>query len=102
MDRVGLNMSYGFPDDYLIIFCFVLSGWFGMRKDFCEFLLDAIPLLREYGNISYKFSDTVVSSNRNVNESGSDSSIEVAAPDSIKMRDTSKPIASVMFIDIPD
>ncbi|XP_062850322.1 transmembrane protein 185A-like isoform X2 [Trichomycterus rosablanca] len=27
--------------------------WFGIRKDFCHFLLEIFPLLREYGNISY-------------------------------------------------
>ncbi|KAI1291738.1 putative transmembrane protein [Halotydeus destructor] len=27
--------------------------WFGMRKDFCSFLLSICPCLREYGNISY-------------------------------------------------
>lgn len=30
-----------------------LSGWFGIRKDFCQFLLELFPFLREYGNISY-------------------------------------------------
>lgn len=29
------------------------SGWFGIRKDFCQFLLELFPFLREYGNISY-------------------------------------------------
>nr|XP_019811624.1 PREDICTED: transmembrane protein 185A isoform X3 [Bos indicus]XP_020765286.1 transmembrane protein 185A isoform X2 [Odocoileus virginianus texanus] len=27
--------------------------WFGIRKDFCQFLLEICPFLREYGNISY-------------------------------------------------
>ncbi|XP_026864517.2 transmembrane protein 185A-like [Electrophorus electricus] len=27
--------------------------WFGIRKDFCHFLLELLPFLREYGNISY-------------------------------------------------
>ncbi|KAL3862044.1 hypothetical protein ACJMK2_008041 [Sinanodonta woodiana] len=27
--------------------------WFGIRKDFCQFLLAVCPLLQEYGNISY-------------------------------------------------
>lgn len=31
--------------------CF--AGWFGIRKDFCQFLLEIFPFLREYGNISY-------------------------------------------------
>ncbi|XP_026908806.1 transmembrane protein 185A isoform X4 [Acinonyx jubatus] len=30
-----------------------LNGWFGIRKDFCQFLLEIFPFLREYGNISY-------------------------------------------------
>uniref|UniRef100_A0A4W3GDX0 Transmembrane protein 185 n=1 Tax=Callorhinchus milii TaxID=7868 RepID=A0A4W3GDX0_CALMI len=28
--------------------------WFGIRKDFCQFLLEIFPFLREYGNISYE------------------------------------------------
>ncbi|XP_033632287.1 transmembrane protein 185A-like [Asterias rubens] len=31
--------------------------WFGIRKDFCTFLLTACPFLREYGNISYQLED---------------------------------------------
>ncbi|GIY84482.1 transmembrane protein 185A [Caerostris extrusa] len=27
--------------------------WFGIRKDFCQFLLSICPILQEYGNISY-------------------------------------------------
>ncbi|XP_040835065.1 transmembrane protein 185B isoform X2 [Ochotona curzoniae] len=27
--------------------------WFGIRRDFCQFLLEIFPCLREYGNISY-------------------------------------------------
>lgn len=27
--------------------------WFGIRKNFCQFLLNAMPCLQEYGNISY-------------------------------------------------
>jgi len=28
--------------------------WCGMQKDFCLFLLDLVPSLREYGNVSYQ------------------------------------------------
>uniref|UniRef100_UPI00358E18E1 transmembrane protein 185A-like isoform X1 n=1 Tax=Myxine glutinosa TaxID=7769 RepID=UPI00358E18E1 len=28
--------------------------WFGVRKDFCQFVLEMLPLLREYGNIAYE------------------------------------------------
>lgn len=36
------------------------AGWFGIRKDFCIFLLGVCPFLQEYGNISYSIhtSDT--------------------------------------------
>lgn len=30
-----------------------VSGWFGLRKDLCQFLLGVCPLLQEYANISY-------------------------------------------------
>ncbi|MGH0122871.1 UNVERIFIED_CONTAM: hypothetical protein FKN15_023831 [Acipenser sinensis] len=31
----------------------ITQRWFGIRKDFCQFLLELFPFLREYGNISY-------------------------------------------------
>lgn len=37
----------------LLLVFFFFSGWFGIRKDFCQFLLGVFPLLQEYGNISY-------------------------------------------------
>lgn len=30
-----------------------ITGWFGLRKDMCQFLLGVCPLLQEYANISY-------------------------------------------------
>uniref|UniRef100_A0A915KU54 Uncharacterized protein n=1 Tax=Romanomermis culicivorax TaxID=13658 RepID=A0A915KU54_ROMCU len=35
-----------------------LAGWFGLRREFCQFLLGACPCLREYGNVSYRFSES--------------------------------------------
>ncbi|XP_046440062.1 transmembrane protein 185B-like [Daphnia pulex] len=32
--------------------------WCGMRKDFCLFILDLFPMLREYGNVSYDYQST--------------------------------------------
>ena len=37
------------------------TGWFGIRKDFCQFLLSVFPLLQEYANIAYN--------NNNINQS---------------------------------
>lgn len=78
-----------------------------MRKDFCEFLLDAVPFLREYGNIAYKFSDTVV-----VEATGSDgeptspsTSMEMSNGSnrySVKTREKQKPVASIHVLEIPD
>lgn len=65
-----------------------VTGWFGMRRDFCSFLLTICPCLQEYGNISYYSKHTsspghheldrgplaVVSRNGNDNNSSSSSS----------------------------
>lgn len=76
------------------------AGWFGMRKDFCEFLLEALPLLREYGNTSYKFADTIVS---NANgEEDSNSSLEMTPTRNKKRKETQKLVGTVLFIDAPD
>jgi len=37
------------------------SGWFGLRKEFCPWMLDTCPVLQEYGNISYKVHDASAS-----------------------------------------
>jgi len=29
-------------------------GWFGLRMDFCQFLLEHVTCLRLYGNVSFK------------------------------------------------
>ena len=82
---------------FISIVCLIL-GWFGMRKDFCEFLLDAFPPLREYGNVSYKFSDSIVS---DANTS-SDSSIDFIPTDSQRRKEAQKVVGSVLIIDVPD
>ena len=38
---------------------YLFTGWFGIRKDFCDFLLGTCPFLQEYGNISCKFSESI-------------------------------------------
>jgi hypothetical protein len=40
--------------------------WFGIRKEFCPWLLDICPLLQEYGNISYKVRDSSADNSHNV------------------------------------
>jgi len=71
--------------------------WFGLRKEFCEFLLDLFPLLREYGNVSYKFSDAILT------EANSDSSINSTSSAYHKRQKDNKPlVGNVMYIDMPD
>ena len=53
----------------LIVMCRIIrlcfsAGWFGIRKEFCPWVLDICPILQEYGNISYK-----VKESRNVSRS---------------------------------
>lgn len=88
----------------LIVTSFYQKGgnqwWFGMRKEFCEFLLDICPCLREYGNVSYKISDTMTNNaNHDVERSSSTTSDE---SDSRIKKSDQKPVASILFIDIPD
>lgn len=68
----------------LVFMCFGSKGgnrwWFGIRKDFCHFLLGVCPPLQEYGNISYTMQSNSTeeslhnSSNRDVCKSDSSSS----------------------------
>ena len=37
-----------------------ILGWFGIRKDFCDYLLGMIPCLQEYGNTCYKFPESFI------------------------------------------
>ena len=86
--------------DIWLIEVFLILGWFGIRKEFCEFLLDTFPLLREYGNISYKFSDTILSDR---NESSSDSSLETISYDQQRRKENQRiQVEAVMYIDMPD
>lgn len=36
-----------------LLFISFPPGWFGIRKNFSQFLLGVLPCLQEYGNISY-------------------------------------------------
>ena len=32
----------------------LIIGWFGIRSEFCPFLLNCLPFLTVYGNVSYE------------------------------------------------
>ena len=74
--------------------CFI--GWFGIRKDFCEFLLGTCTFLQEYGNISCKFSESVFS-----RPSGDETSIEPQRKP-ILHEYPAKCVVPVVSIEMPD
>ncbi|XP_032518233.1 transmembrane protein 185A isoform X2 [Danaus plexippus] len=90
----------------LIIMSFSSKGgnkwWFGIRKDFCQFLLSVFPLLQEYANIAY---------NNNVNRQTNEQTSEYRDDDNIskdkkqknqKKNEALKPIVPITSIDVPD
>lgn len=94
---------------FLILICFSFNSkgnnqwWFGMRKDFCSFLLSICPCLREYGNISYTKQSSALSSrnaSQNIAENGNPSS----TPHNCKVpaSHAKKPIVPHMTLDCPD
>ncbi|KPJ20077.1 Putative transmembrane protein 185B [Papilio machaon] len=97
----------------LIVMSFSSKGgnkwWFGIRKDFCQFLLSVFPLLQEYANIAY---------NNNVNRSSMPSEPVTQEPyrdeeihkkvkdkksqKNQKKNEAMKPVVPVTSIDMPD
>lgn len=80
----------------------LFPGWFGIRKDFCQFLLSVFPLLQEYANIAY---------NNNVNRQTNEQTSEYRDDDNIskdkkqknqKKNEALKPIVPITSIDVPD
>ena len=77
-----------------------MSGWFGMRCDFCTFLLDVCPCLREYCNISYHVPERRTSSPPQQPAPATTTAAAAAAAAAAKK--TEKPLAPAMVIDMPD
>ncbi|RWS00532.1 hypothetical protein B4U79_11179 [Dinothrombium tinctorium] len=78
--------------------------WFGMRKDFCTFLLSVCPCLREYGNISYNKhsnSNTVATQRDEHQLPRNDTKIKIKCEKSANNH-TKKIIAPHISIESPD
>lgn len=76
-----------------------VTGWFGIRKDFSQFLLSICPFLQEYANIAYSSGRGTENADRSENAqqltpSGKDKSH--------KKSDLTKPVVPVIAIDMPD
>lgn len=88
----------------------MFSGWFGIRKNFCQFLLSALPFLQEYGNISYHSSDAAAQQDRESTTSsihtGSNVLVEFEKHDKRgrKLQKNKKldPVVPIISIDLPD
>jgi hypothetical protein len=83
----------------LILMSFSAKGgnrwWFGMRKDFCAFVLGACPLLQEYANIAYH-------SERRTNGVELQQQSEKSDPSNLKKADLLKPVLPIISIEMPD
>lgn len=71
--------------------------WFGIRKDFCQFLLGVCPCLQEYGNISYSLQDSNSSSSSSSTISAKHSSSKKSIID-----EQPKIVVPVISIETPD
>ncbi|XP_050412606.1 transmembrane protein 185A isoform X1 [Patella vulgata] len=73
--------------------------WFGVRKDFCQFVLGVCPFLQEYGNISYSL-------HSNDSDNDSTTSQHVKTKSSLKKSDyivdQPRTVISVLSIEMPD
>jgi hypothetical protein len=77
---------------FLVIY---ISGWFGMRQNFCEFLLGLCPCLQEYGNVSCKFPESIFV------ERQEGSSEDIHRKPVVPEHQT-KPVVPIVSIEMPD
>lgn len=83
------------------------AGWFGIRKDFCQFLLSVFPLLQEYANIAYNNNNRGSTGEPPNPEPYSDEATHKKAKDrksqkNQKKNEAMKPVVPVTSIDMPD
>ena len=75
LTRVSISFMYTKIDSIFFV------GWFGMRKDFCSFILFLCPCLREYANISYNFTLNNFTPNGQQNERTNLTAVHVSGHD---------------------
>lgn len=79
-------------------------GWFGIRKDFCHFLLSLCPFLQEYANIAYSLQgEEGIRRGHSTPEGMVDPlSLDVKPEKKFKKTELLKPVVPVISIDMPD
>lgn len=75
------------------------SWWFGIRKDFCQFLLGVCPFLQEYGNISYSLHNDDTDPEETAVETGK---IDMYPSKKHRSSDQPKAVVPVISIETPD
>lgn len=113
--NILLNKNYILTKITLSFFVQFYSGWFGIRKDFCHFLLGMFPFLQEYANIAYR-----TDGGSSGMGSGSAASVEASGPmtaaiggppsnsrtrqdkSNKKQMDVTKPVVPIVSIETPD
>lgn len=89
---------------FLIVNC-MISGWFGIRKSFSQFLLSALPCLQEYGNIGYhstRSHSVPLDSTTQLDGYDIGSTARSKSKDLNKKCDQMKPVVPIISIDLPD
>ena len=82
---------------------YCLAGWFGLRKEFCPWLLGVCPVLQEYGNISYKIqTDTTRDTERHSTARETAKKTSPRAKKGPTIEDSSRTVVPVVSIDVPD
>jgi len=69
--------------------------WFGIRRDFCQFLLDSCPFARQYGNVTYRFTERSNSQTDRVAERAA------SRASSVPVREV-RPVVPIVSIENPD
>lgn len=90
--------------DIVLMSRIFLPGWFGIRKDFCHFLLSLCPFLQEYANIAYSLqNDEAARRGQSVPEGNVDApTLDMKSDKRFKKTELLKPVVPVISIDMPD
>ena len=93
---------------WLIVITFIVGlflGWFGLRKDFCPWLLGVCPVLQEYGNISYKVQSAAEENEQREQDAQNTQRKPITTPPkkggSIS-EENPRTVVPMMAIDVPD
>lgn len=94
-NRILCNDTMNYRKGNINCTVLLIPGWFGIRKDFCHFLLGLCPLLQEYGNISYQ-------PRSDQDQPPSEPMVSEKNEKHVKKIDLTKPVVPIISIDMPD